>query len=115
MKINYDGRVFRSVSNSDNGEVSAATTFYYHQQDDIVWATYGGGAIRFGTLVAKVVDAGCLEMRYQHVNARGELMTGRCHSTPAVLPDGRLRLFERWQWTCGDLSSGTSEIEEGQA
>jgi hypothetical protein len=54
-------------------------------------------------------------MRYQHVNERGELMTGRCHSTPAVLSDGRLRLCKRWQWTSGDLSSGTSEIEEMQA
>ena len=112
MKINYDQRVFRSVSNSDNGEISAATTFHYHQQDDIVWATYAGGAIRFGTLVATVDDAGCLEMCYQHVNARGALMTGRCHSTPTVLSDGRLRLREQWQWTAGDQSAGESEIEE---
>ncbi len=116
MKINYDKRIFRlntnSGSNSANGEVSAATVFHYHQQGDIVWATYSGGAIRFGTLVATVDATGCLDMRYQHVNERGELMTGQCHSSPTILTDGRLRLREHWKWTSGDHSAGVSEIEE---
>lgn len=51
-------------------------------------------------------------MRYQHVNAEGELMTGICRSTPEVLADGRIRLHEKWRWTSGDLSSGESIIEE---
>ena len=51
-------------------------------------------------------------MRYHHVNAAGELMTGVCRSTPELLPDGRVRLHERWQWTSGDGSSGESVIEE---
>ena len=29
-----------------------------------------------------------------------------------LLPDGRIRLHEKWQWTSGDLSSGESVIEE---
>lgn len=110
--INYDRRRFRSVSNSETGEVGAGTLFEYHQRDGVVWATYEGGAIRFGTLIATVDEDGVLDMRYHHVNAAGELMTGRCRSTPEVLPDGRLRLHERWQWTSGDGSSGESVIEE---
>ncbi len=51
-------------------------------------------------------------MRYQHVNRDGELMTGHCRSTPELLPDGRLRLHESWQWTSGDGSRGESIIEE---
>ena len=110
--INYDGRKFRSVANSPNGEVDAQTVFHYHQRDHIVWATYQGGSIQWGTLIATVDDAGCLDMRYQHVNASGELMTGKCASTPEALPDGRLRLHEKWQWTSGDQSSGQSIVEE---
>jgi len=112
MLIDYDGRRFRSVSNSETGEVDAETVFEYHQRGDVVWATYEGGAIRFGTLIATVDGTGALDMRYHHVNAAGDLMTGRCRSTPEVLPDGRLRLHERWQWTSGDGSSGVSVIEE---
>jgi hypothetical protein len=51
-------------------------------------------------------------MRYQHLNTRGEMMTGRCHSVPEILSDGRIRLRESWQWTCGDYSSGESVVDE---
>jgi uncharacterized beta-barrel protein YwiB (DUF1934 family) len=110
--LNYDNKTFASVENSETGEVNTETIFYYHQKDDFVWAEYSGGAIRFGNLIAKVTENDCLEMRYQHLNTKGELMTGKCFSTPEMLPDGRIRLFEQWQWTSGDLSSGTSIVEE---
>lgn len=108
----YNGRVFRSVTNTDNGEVGAETRFYYQQQGNIVWAQYAGGSIAKGFLIATLQPDNSLDMRYQHVNQSGELMTGRCHSIPEHLPDGRLRLFERWQWTSGDGSSGESIVEE---
>ena len=110
--ISYNNKRFASVSNSETGEVDDETVFHYRQDGDIVWATYAGGAIIFGTLVATVDNAGCLDMRYNHVNRDSELMTGKCQSTPEILPDGRLRLHEEWQWTSGDLSSGKSVVEE---
>ena len=108
----YDNKVFCSVTNTSNGEVSSETTFHYHQKGRIVWADYAGRAITKGFLIATVQDDDSLDMRYQHVNTQGELMTGRCHSTPERLPDGRIRLLERWQWTSGDGSSGESVVEE---
>ena len=112
IAINYDGRRFALVENSEAGEVGAGTVFRYRQRGPVVWATYEGGRVLFGTLVASADAAGKLDMRYSHVNARGELMTGRCRSIPEVLPDGRLRLHESWQWTCGDFASGQSIVEE---
>lgn len=111
-KINYDNRLFRSLSNSETGEVSTATIFHYRQKNAFVWATYEGCAIQFGTLIAKVLESGKLEMRYSHINTAGELMTGECVSTPEVLPDGRLRLCEKWRWTCGNGVTGESIVEE---
>ncbi|MDB5243244.1 MAG: n-acetylglutamate synthase [Spirosoma sp.] len=108
----YDNKFFRSVTNTSNGEVSNETVFHYHQQGRVVWADYGGGGITKGLLIATMQDNDCLDMRYQHVNVQGELMTGRCYSTPEQLPDGRIRLHERWQWTSGDGSSGESIVEE---
>jgi hypothetical protein len=108
----YDNKFFRSVTNTDNGEVSGDTLFHYHQQDNLVWAEYAGGAIVKGNLIATVLDDYSLDMRYQHVNKKNELMTGRCHSVPERLPDGRLRMRETWQWTSGDGSSGESVVDE---
>lgn len=110
--INYDGRKFRSVQNSDTGEVGADTIFTYHQSGNIVWAEYSGGEIASGHLIAICDENGQLDMRYHHVNSSGQLMTGTCHSTPEVLPDGRIWLYEKWQWTSGDRSSGESVVEE---
>lgn len=108
----YNNKTFRSVTNTENGEVTAETTFWYHQEGQLVWAEYQGGSITKGFLIANVQEDNSLDMRYQHVNTQGELMTGRCHSTPELLPDGRVRLHERWQWTSGDGSSGQSIVEE---
>ncbi len=110
--INYDGRKFRSIQNSDTGEVGADTIFIYHQSRNIVWAEYSGGEIVCGHLIAVCDDSGSLDLRYHHVNIRGELMTGICQSTPEALSDGRIRLNEKWQWTSGELSSGESIVEE---
>ncbi len=112
MLPGYDNRTFRTIENTPNGEVSGETLFFYRQSGDLVWATYQGGRVRFGTLVAKVLAGGSLDLRYQHVSVTGELKTGECRSTPEVLADGRLRLHESWRWTSGDLSSGTSIVEE---
>ena len=112
MKINYNDRTFRSISNSESGEVGTDTVFHYHQEGAVVWAEYQGGEIARGQLIAVCAEDGVLDMRYQHINARGELMTGTCRSTPELLPDGRLRLYEKWQWTSGDGSAGESVIEE---
>ncbi len=110
--INYDGRFFRSVENSGNGEVSAETRFAYHQEGSYLWATYSGGSVVLGQLLGEVRGDGQLSFRYHHYNNAGEYRSGQCNSTPELLPDGRIRLHERWQWTNGDLSSGTSVVEE---
>ena len=110
--LKYNDRIFRSVSNSENGEVDESTIFHYRQIDDLVWATYQGGQIRIGTLVAKVHPDGSLEMKYSHINQKGEMMTGECRSVPELLIDGRIKLHEKWQWTCGDYSKGESAVEE---
>jgi hypothetical protein len=111
-KINYDKRVFKSVQNSETGEVSGETRFYYHQKGNVVWAEYQGGEIIFGNLIARVYDDDSLEMCYQHLNLKGEFMTGKGIATPEISDTGKIRLHEKWQWTCKDFSSGESVVEE---
>lgn len=112
LNINYNNKLFRSVINTKNGEVNNQTIFKYSQKDDVVWADYSGGGIEKGYLIAKVDDENNLDMRYQHINANGELMTGKCFSQPKILEDGRIQLHEKWEWTSGDFSKGESIVEE---
>jgi hypothetical protein len=39
-------------------------------------------------------------------------MKGICTSTPELMPNNKIRLHEKWQWTNGDKSSGESIVEE---
>jgi hypothetical protein len=110
--INYNGRKFKSIESSAAGEVNADTEFQYRQSGNIVTGIYHGGGILLGHLLAICNENGELDMSYHHVNDKEQLMTGICRSVPELLPDGRLRLHESWQWTCGDSSNGRSVLEE---
>ena len=108
----YDGRIFRLAASAEGGDVDSATTFNYHQRGDVVWATYEGGAVHFGTLIAKVDAAGDLDMKYQHLSSDLTFKSGSCLSRCERLEDGRIRLHERWVWSGGAIGTGTSVIEE---
>jgi len=110
--INYNNKIFKSLSNTSNGEVGEETIFYYKQVNNLVNAEYKGGSILQGHLIAIVNANGDLDMRYHHINTSGEIMTGICNSKPEIDEDGKIKLFEEWHWTSGDKSSGTSVIKE---
>lgn len=110
--IDYNNKRFKPINNTANGETSSETVFHYQQEANILRCSYSGGDILLGTLLALVGKNGSLDMRYQQINRKGELKTGICHSSPEILPNGKIRLHEKWQWTCGDYSEGESVLEE---
>lgn len=112
MHINFNNKVFRPISNSENGETSAETVFLYKQEGKILTSEYSGGKIKKGLLLGLVDDNGQIEMRYQQINDQNEFMTGICTSIPEIMSNGKIRLHESWQWTSGDKSKGNSIIEE---
>lgn len=110
--INYNGKIFRPTSNSENGETSSQTLFIYNQTGNILTAEYSGGKIKKGHLIGLVDENGNIDMRYHQVNDKDEIMTGICKSRPEILENGKIRLHETWQWTSGNKSKGQSIIEE---
>ncbi len=58
MKINYNNKRFRLVSNTENGEISSDTIFNYRQQNNILTADYSGGKIAIGHLIGLVDNHG---------------------------------------------------------
>lgn len=111
-KIDYNNKRFVAIKNSDNGEVTPDLIFHYLQNDNIITSDYSGDKIKKGQLIGLVDNKGCIDMRYHQVNLRGELMTGICKSTPEIMANGKIRLFEKWSWTSGDKTNGESILEE---
>jgi len=112
MKINYHGRKFIGVTNSPNGQVSGDTIFHYEQNENILKATYSGGSIIQGQMLGQVFDDDNLYFAYHHIDNDGQLKSGYCNSKPEILPDGRIRLYEQWEWTHGGEGKGESVVEE---
>lgn len=110
--INVDGKNFRGVSNTPNGEVSSKTIFCYSQQKEVISATYSGGLIKIGHIIGKINNTGKLFFHYHHISVDNILHAGKCISTPEILPDGKIRFHEKWKWFTGDQSEGNSIIEE---
>jgi GNAT superfamily N-acetyltransferase len=110
--INYNGRTFVTVSNNEYGEVNSDTKFHYHQEEQTVWVEYEGGIIQRGFMIGKASDDGTLQFTYQHINKKNEIRIGKCEGQPQLLPDGRLRLLESWQWMDKDRKIGQSIVEE---
>jgi len=110
--INYNGKIFRPIENSENGETSSETIFDYKQIGNILTSEYSGGKIKKGHLIGLVDEIGNIDMRYHQVNNKGEIMTGICKSKPEIMENGKIRLHESWEWTSGDKSKGKSIIEE---
>jgi len=64
FKMNYNGKKFKTVSNSDNGETSSDTIFFYQQEGNIVTSSCKGGKIISGHLIGIVDGEGVIDMRY---------------------------------------------------
>jgi hypothetical protein len=112
LKMNYNDKIFRPISNSENGETSEDTIFHYKQTGQILTCEYSGGQIMKGHLIGLVDENGFIKMAYHQINNKLQIMTGTCDSKPEILEDGKIRLHEIWQWTSGDKSIGQSILEE---
>ena len=112
MKINFHNRTFRGISNSSEGQVDTATVFHYKQYGNQLTVDYHGGKIRLGHMTGLVNADNSLDFLYHHIDAHGNLRNGFCHSIPEILSNGRIRLYEKWEWTFGGTGKGESVIEE---
>ena len=110
--FSYNKRKFKVVSQSENSEVSKQSIFEYFQEENILWCNYSNANVVKGNLLGMVDSKGNISMVYHQINKNNEIKTGTCNSRIEVLPTGKVRLHESWQWTSGDNSQGHSILEE---
>ncbi|MFJ2023243.1 hypothetical protein ACIODW_05425 [Streptomyces sp. NPDC087897] len=110
MARSLDGLVLAPVADQAPGQVGTRTRFAYHEEGGRIWAEYAGGDVIRGHLVG-TRDGDALDFRYVQLKRDGSTSSGHCLSTVVDLPDGRVRLEERWAWESRE-GSGTSVVEE---
>jgi hypothetical protein len=77
-----------------------------------VWAEFQGGEVRRGSLTGLCAEDGTLDFAYTMVLGTGAVISGRNVSIPEILPDGRIKLNERWERYGRHADQGTSTIVE---
>lgn len=102
----------RPTMNTANGQVNEETLFEYFQDGDFVWGTYAGGEVARGVLLGKMNANRDLRFQYFQLDHEGQLHQGFSRSSTELLNDGRIVLYENWQWTGNKSGSGNSIIEE---
>jgi len=105
-RLDYEGRRFHAPDGDRR------TVAVYHQQGDLVWGEITGGSIQRGWTAGTRQPDGTLAMGYTFVLTDGQVVCGRTRNTPALTPDGRIRLHETWERYGPHPDTGTSTIEE---
>lgn len=104
--IDYNGRRFRKPDSDPH------TVAQYHQEGDLVWADFAGGAVRRGSIAGTRAPDGTLHMGYTMVLTNGEVICGHTVNTPEFTSEGRLRLREEWERYGPHAAAGTSYLDE---
>lgn len=105
--VSYDGRRFRPAD-------ATGPVVTYRQDRDLLWAEIpAGGNVRRGSLVGTCALDGTLDFAYCIVLADGEVVSGRCRSSPMRLRGGGgIRLREEWERYGPNPAKGVSFLEE---
>jgi len=107
--ISYDGRRFRP-----EGATEPVVT--YRQEGDLLWAEIPqGSGVRRGSLAGRCGSDGVLDFAYCMVLDDGEVVSGRCHSTPLRRRGGGIRIREEWERYGPNAGTGVSYLEEVDA
>jgi hypothetical protein len=109
--IDFNGKRFSPAGDEEAGEGDRPVASY-RQRGDLLWADFSGGSVRRGSLTGVCRPDEVLEFTYTMVLADGSVLAGHCESTPELLPDGRIRLHERWERYGPHAASGVSLLDE---
>jgi len=75
-----------------------------------------GGHVRRGSLTGRVASDGAIDFAYSMVLDDGEVVCGRCHSTPLRRRGGGgIRIREEWERYGANAATGVSYLEEVEA
>lgn len=110
--INYNNRKFRVLQSSSNGEVSSDMIFHYKQDGEILTCEYSDNNILKGILLGLVAEDGTINMSYHQIHRDKSFSSGVCVSRSEILANGKIKLYESWNWTTGDCSKGESILIE---
>ncbi len=111
--MNLHGTSFQVSSTAETGVISSHTRLEFEQRGDRVLGRYRGGSIQRGWLVGNL-SGRTLRFRYAQKETTGHVHGGRSVCDLEILPSGRLRLHEHFQWETR-VGHGTNIFDQAGA
>ena len=106
-KINFNNKKFVLLENSNTGKVNSDTIFEYKQDGNMVTADYHGGTIKYGKIIAHVMNEKLI-MLYQCITVDNDLKAGKSIAEISLNENDKIKLKLDWQWLTDDLTTGKS-------
>lgn len=109
MAKRIDGRVsathyqfhkkkFRVITNDGlDAEVTTDTEFNFFQNEELLYAEYKGGRVRYGEIFG-LIENDSIHFYYSQINLEGGKNQGSSIDHIKVLDNNRLQLIDRWKW-----------------
>jgi hypothetical protein len=110
-KFNFDNKRFALIQNTESGKVNSDTVFEYKQHENLVTADYYGGTIKYGKIIAHLIDNE-LNMLYQCLTTDNQLKAGKAIAKISLLESGKMKLSLNWEWLTDGGEKGISEYIE---
>ncbi|MFK7915977.1 MAG: hypothetical protein AB8B93_18840 [Pseudomonadales bacterium] len=107
-ELNLAGKTFRAQAETAQGTVDTETTMVFTQDTDVILATYQGGSIVTGYVLARWTGTMQVAMCYHCLTASDALQAGKGKARFDRTSDGRLAMRLDWQWLTGDRTRGES-------
>ena len=108
--FNFNNKTFSLIENSELGETNNETIFNYKQDADLVTADYYEGTIKYGKIIAHLID-NKLHMIYQCITTSNELKSGKAIANVSISKNNKIKLKLNWEWL-GKNEKGISEYIE---
>lgn len=110
-EINFEGKTFSLVTNTEKGTVNTDTLFEYKQKGKLVTADYYGGSIEYGKIIG-TLEGDTVNMLYQCLTTEGVLKAGKAIARISFTEQFKMKLSLQWEWLGTQQESGFSEYIE---
>lgn len=106
--MNLAGKRFFAQANTANGTIDTDTQMHFTEDADVIIATYSGGSIVTGHVLARWSGEMRIDMCYHCLTASDAIQAGKAKAYFDRTSDGRLAMRLDWQWLTGDRTKGES-------
>jgi GNAT superfamily N-acetyltransferase len=97
-QYNFHKKQFKVIKNDGiDVEVTTETIFNFYQNEELIYAEYKGGKVKYGEIFG-LVENNTVHFYYSQVNFEGVKNQGSSTDEIKVLDNNKLQLIDKWEW-----------------